>query len=94
MKAFRCGALERENPATGDPNSHVQRSGIKRFIIEGEFHTKWCGEFGDFADSLAEIRSRAAFPWGKGLYSCPCQSWPTCLADYGILVQDDSVPSG
>ena len=67
---------------------------MKRFIIEDEFHANWCGEFGDFADALAEIRRRAALQWGEGPNSCPCQSWPTCRADYVILEQDDSVPSG
>lgn len=34
---------------------YVQRSGMKRFIIEDDFHANWCGEFGDLADALAKI---------------------------------------
>ena len=64
---------------------------MKRFIIEDEFHANWCGEFGAFADALAEIRRRAALPWGEGPNSCPCQSWRTCHASLLRLPHQDGL---
>ena len=61
------------------------------YVIEDETHSEWCGEFQTFDQAFAELKRRAAIPWGVAPNVCPCTSWKTCQRIYEIVEYDTSV---
>ena len=60
------------------------------FIIEDDIHADWIGQYATLEEAVAELRRRAALPWGEFPNTAPCKSSRTCGRKYQILEYDPS----
>lgn len=61
------------------------------FKIEDERHAEpQEGEYGSFADAVAELQRRAGMPWDEEPNVAPCGQWHTCGRTYEIVEYDTS----